>query len=168
MAVSFRRFLGLAVVLGTCVGLTANYVVKPSVNGKVDRAQMTVVPVGLGGDSHHGKPAGKHGIFSGIASWYGDVFDGRRTANGEIFDQDAMTACHRTLPFGTLVRVINLRNRHSVIVRINDRGVLTPERVIDLSSAAAAKLGMLNRGTAPVRLEIVAAAAPAPSAHQPG
>lgn len=168
MGVSLRRSFGLTVVLGTCVGLTANYVGKTSEEQKTDRAQMTVVPVGVSGAFTHGKGTGRHGILSGIASWYGDVFDGRRTANGEIFDQEAMTACHRTLPFGTLVRVINLRNRHSVIVRINDRGVLTPERVIDLSSAAAAKLGMLNQGTAPVRLEIVAAAAMAPLGHQPG
>lgn len=92
---------------------------------------------------------------SGLASWYGQVFDGRRTANGEIFSKDAMTACHRTLPFGTLVRVINLRNRKSVVVRINDRGVLTPQRIIDLSSAAAQKIGMLEAGITPVRLEIV-------------
>ena len=65
-----------------------------------------------------------------------------------------MTACHPTLPFGTLVRVINLRNRRSVVVRINDRGI-RPDRIIDLSSAAAEKIGMLDSGIAPVKLEIV-------------
>ena len=132
---------------------------------------MTVIPVGgftSGMSLPKGTPTHQRNLLSGLASWYGDVFDGRRTANGEIFDQGAMTACHKTLPFGTLVRVVNLRNRHSVIVRINDRGVLRPERIIDLSSAAAEKLGMLDRGTAPVRLEIVSTEGRATSARQPG
>ena len=98
-------------------------------------------------------------LLHGIASWYGGLFDGRQTASGEVFDQGALTACHPTLPFGTLVRVINLRNRKSVVVRINDRGYLNPGRVIDLSTAAATRLGILRAGLAKVRLEIVAAPA---------
>ena len=97
-------------------------------------------------------------LFSGLASWYGEVWQGHKTASGELFDKDQMTACHRSLPFGTLVRVINLRNHRSVIVKINDRGNLSSQRVIDLSSAAAEKIGMLHAGLAPVRLEIVAMA----------
>ena len=93
-------------------------------------------------------------VLSGIASWYGDLFNGRSTASGEIFDQSALTACHPTLPFGTFVRVINLRNHRSVVVRINDRGVRS-DRIIDLSSAAAEKLGMLETGVAPVRIVIL-------------
>ena len=99
-------------------------------------------------------------LFSGLASWYGEVWQGRKTASGELFDKDQMTACHRSLPFGTLVRVINLRNHRSVIVKINDRGNLGSQRVIDLSSAAAEKIGLLRAGLAPVRLEIVAMAEP--------
>jgi rare lipoprotein A len=91
----------------------------------------------------------------GIASWYGSVLDGHRTASGERFDMYAMTACHPTLPFGTLVRVTNLINKSSVVVRINDRGVLAKDRVIDLSYAAAEKLKMTRRGLAPVAIEIV-------------
>ena len=90
-----------------------------------------------------------------MASFYSDFFDGKRTANGEIFDQTLLTACHKTLPFGTLVRVINLATGRSVVVRINDRGVLTPSRVIDLSHAAASEIGMLGAGVAKVRLEIL-------------
>lgn len=97
-------------------------------------------------------------LLSGLASWYGEVWQGRTTASGEVFDQTQMTACHRTLPFGTLVRVINLRNHRSVVVKINDRGNLRPQRVIDLSSAAAEKIGLLQAGLAPVRLEIVSMA----------
>ena len=96
-------------------------------------------------------------LLAGIASWYGEVLDGHTTASGEIFHKDELTACHPTLPFGTLVRVVNLRNMRSVIVRINDRGQLDPGRVIDLSSAAAEEIGMLREGVAPVRLEIVRA-----------
>lgn len=100
------------------------------------------------------QPAKKASRLSGIASWYGNVLRGHHTASGERFDPDALTACHPTLPFGTLVRVINLINHKSVTVRINDRGILNPNRVIDLSSAAAEQLDMLHAGVAPVRLEV--------------
>ena len=100
----------------------------------------------------------KRHLLAGLASWYGEVLEGHTTASGEIFHKEAMTACHPTLPFGTLVRVINLRNRKSVIVRITDRGILFPNRVIDLSSGAATKIGMLRRGIAPVRLEVLSPA----------
>jgi len=92
----------------------------------------------------------------GIASWYGSVFNGRKTASGETFDMYAMTACHPTLPFGTMVRVVNLRNKRSVVVRITDRGDLVEEgRVIDLSYGAAEKLQMTHRGLAKVSLEVL-------------
>lgn len=91
----------------------------------------------------------------GIASWYGSVLHGHPTASGEIFDETQMTACHNSLPFGTRVKVTNLLSRKSVIVRINDRGVLAANRVIDLSSAAAEKLGILRAGVAPVKLEVL-------------
>ncbi len=91
----------------------------------------------------------------GIASWYGDMWQGRRTASGEIFDDAKMTACHKTLPFGTVVRVTDKRTLRSVVVKINDRGSLFPGRVIDLSSAAAKELGMLRHGLDQVRVEVV-------------
>jgi rare lipoprotein A len=94
-------------------------------------------------------------ILRGIASWYGAVLDGHRTASGERFDMYAMTACHPTLPFGTLVRVIDLNTKKSVVVRINDRGQLSDGRVIDLSYAAAKELNITKAGLAPVALEIV-------------
>lgn len=89
----------------------------------------------------------------GQASFYGLRFKGRPTANGEIFDPQAMTAAHRTLPFGTRLRVINTSNGRSVVVRINDRGPYAHGRIIDLSRAAAERLEMIHSGTAPVRLE---------------
>jgi rare lipoprotein A len=92
----------------------------------------------------------------GIASWYGGVFNGRKTASGERYDMYAMTACHPTLPFGTLVRVENLKNHRSVVVRITDRGDLVSEdRIIDLSFGAAQKLSMVRSGLAQVELEIL-------------
>lgn len=92
----------------------------------------------------------------GIASWYGAVFHGRKTASGEKFDMFAMTACHPTLPFGSLVRVVNLANKHSVIVKINDRGDLIDEgRIIDLSFGAAQKLAMTKSGLVKVELQVV-------------
>ncbi len=95
-------------------------------------------------------------LLRGIASWYGSVFNGRKTASGETFDMYAMTACHPTLPFGTLVRVVNLRNKRSVVVRITDRGDLGDEhRIIDLSYGAAQKLQMTNAGLARVSLEVL-------------
>lgn len=94
----------------------------------------------------------------GLASWYGPNFAGRQTANGEIFDPSQLTAAHKTLPFGTQVRVTNLNNGRSVVVRINDRGPFKPGRVIDLSRAAAERVGMISSGTAPVSLELLNAA----------
>lgn len=89
----------------------------------------------------------------GIASWYGRPFHGRRTASGEVFNMHDMTAAHKTLPFGTQVRVHNLENAHDVLVRINDRGPFVEGRIVDLSYAAAQTMRM--PGTALVRLEIL-------------
>lgn len=91
---------------------------------------------------------------SGRVSWYGPGFHGRRTASGERFDQNEMTAAHRSLPFGTLVRVIDNRSGNAVLVRINDRGPYAYGRILDLSKAAARRLGIASRGTATVELEV--------------
>ncbi|MBD3392374.1 MAG: septal ring lytic transglycosylase RlpA family protein [Chitinivibrionales bacterium] len=92
---------------------------------------------------------------SGVASYYGPGFHGKKTANGERFNMYRMTAAHKTLPFGTRVRVTNLDNGKSVIVRINDRGPYKKGRIIDLSKGAAKKIGMIGTGTARVRLQIL-------------
>ncbi|EAU42648.1 rare lipoprotein A [Fulvimarina pelagi HTCC2506] len=91
----------------------------------------------------------------GHASYYGKRFHGRTTANGETFNMNAMTAAHKTLPFGTKVKVTNRNNGKSVVVRINDRGPFVGGRVIDLSRGAAAKIGMINSGTADVSIDIL-------------
>lgn len=91
----------------------------------------------------------------GKASYYHDKFDGRMTANGEKFDQKALTAAHKTLPFGTVLQVTNIDNGKTVKVRINDRGPYVGGRVIDLSKAAAQQLGMMDNGLANVRIQIL-------------
>lgn len=94
---------------------------------------------------------------TGAASWYGRDFQSRPTASGEPYDMSDLTAAHRSLPLQTRVRVTNMRNGRSVVVRINDRGPYVRGRIIDLSSRAARLLGMRHDGLAPVRLEVVAA-----------
>jgi len=89
----------------------------------------------------------------GRASYYGERFRGRRTASGERFNPDHLTAAHRTLPFGTRLRVTNVRNGRSVVVRVTDRGPFHGRRVLDLSKAAARRIGMIAAGTARVRME---------------
>lgn len=91
----------------------------------------------------------------GMASWYGGKFHGRITTNGERYNMHKISAAHRTLPFGTLVRVTNIENNKTVIVRVNDRGPWISERVIDLSYAAAKKIDMVTSGVARVRLDII-------------
>lgn len=89
------------------------------------------------------------------SSWYGPRFHGKKTANGEIYDQMAFTAAHKSLPFGTLLRLTNPRNGKSIIVRINDRGPYIPGRQLDLSKGAASELGILYRGVANLKVEEV-------------
>lgn len=92
---------------------------------------------------------------TGFAAFYHMAFQGRRTASGEAFDHGGLTAAHKTLPFGTLVRIINLKNKKSLVVRVNDRGPMQPDRVIDVTRRAAGLLGFLNQGMTRVALEIL-------------
>lgn len=94
-------------------------------------------------------------VSTGQASWYGPGFFGNRTANGEVFRPGTLTAAHRTLPFGTKVRVTNLWNGRSAVVRINDRGPFHGARVIDLAHGAASQLGLMVSGVAEVKLEVL-------------
>lgn len=102
----------------------------------------------------------------GIASWYGKEWQGRVMASGQRFDDDKLTAAHRTLPLNTQVRVTNIETGRSVDVTITDRGPYVHGRVIDLSKAAAKKLGMVKNGLAPVRITTIAPPAPAPAYPQ--
>lgn len=91
----------------------------------------------------------------GVASWYGEQFHGRQAANGELFDMEALTAAHRTMPLGSVVRVVNLTNGKHVYVRITDRGPYEKGRILDLSHGAAVQLGMQHEGLTHVQVEIV-------------
>ena len=102
----------------------------------------------------------------GKASWYGKRYQGRTTANGEKFDMNGLTAAHRRLPFGTMVRVTNLTNKRSVVVRINDRGPYAGGRIIDVSRRAASILGFRNQGIARVRVQAVRTPAKRVSRHR--
>jgi rare lipoprotein A len=99
-------------------------------------------------------------IQTGLASYYGQRFHGRRTASGQRLDNDAMTTAHRTLPFGTKVRVTNVKTGQSAVLRVNDRGPAQPHRILDVSRAAAQQLGFIRAGRTEVKLEVIEAANP--------
>jgi rare lipoprotein A len=123
-------------------------------------ALATLILIVQGCISSSAPPRTDPEIITGLASWYGQEFSGRATANGEIFDPMLLTAAHRELPFGTLVEVRNTRNNRAVQVRINDRGPFVGNRIIDLSWAAAEQIGMVEAGVVPVEVVIVAQATP--------
>jgi rare lipoprotein A len=120
-------------------------------------AVMALVAIGCGSRTPAPQVGVQHGHeVRGIASWYGPGFHGKRTASGERFNQNELTAAHKTLPFGTIVRVTNLNNGRTVEVRVNDRGPFVRGRVIDLSREAARRVDMIQAGIVPAQVEIVA------------
>jgi rare lipoprotein A len=102
-----------------------------------------------------GPPARPGAMQEGLASWYGAPYHGHATASGERYDQEGLTAAHRSLPFGTMIRVTNLANGRSLVLRVNDRGPFLASRIVDVSRRAARDLGFLGAGSAPVRLEVL-------------
>lgn len=136
---------------------------KPETQEQQEREEITVTPVTEKPKEmeieqvEEAKPVSNDVFQTGIASWYGDGddFHGKRTANGEIYDMDKLTAAHKRLPFHTLVEVKNVDNGKRVTVRINDRGPFIEGRIIDLSRIAAKRIGIYGQGTAPVQLRIV-------------
>ncbi len=116
------------------------------------KVQSGYRPYTVRGKTYHPVKTAEGYSEEGIASWYGPGFHGKKTASGERFNQNALTAAHKLLPFGTKLRVTNLSNGREVVVRINDRGPFSSRRIIDLSKKAAEKLGMLRSGTAKVRI----------------
>jgi rare lipoprotein A len=105
--------------------------------------------------AHLSEPAKPIKVWVGNASWYGPNFDGKKTANGERFDSESMTAAHPNLPFGSWVRVVNPRNGKFEVVRINDRGPYQEGREIDVSYGVARKIGLIHSGVSQVRLELM-------------
>jgi rare lipoprotein A len=153
--------LALSFLVGGCSHRT--YTTRPPVQAPPQQPVPAPVPSQPSGPppAAERQPAiaGQY-IEEGVASWYGIPFDGHRTSNGEIYDMHQFTAAHRTLPFGAVVRVTNLRNGKQTEVRINDRGPFVADRVIDLSLSAAQAIDMVGPGTAPVRLEMISGANP--------
>lgn len=144
------RFRRLAVVAGVVLLTLPGVAGNQPVEARAKAVQPPVLPEGPQ------PPRPEHHWYQiGRASWYGELFQGQPTASGEDFDMNAMTCAHRSLPMGSLVKVTNLRNHKSVVVRVNDRGPIPTNRVVDLSYAAARFLGFSRRGTAPVRLELL-------------
>ncbi|NLC28699.1 MAG: septal ring lytic transglycosylase RlpA family protein [Campylobacteraceae bacterium] len=109
----------------------------------------------IAGKTYHPAMVSVGDSFSGVASWYGKDFHGKKTSNGEIYNMYDMTAAHKTLPMNTMVKVTHLENGKNLVVRINDRGPFVKSRIIDLSHTAAARIDMIQKGTAPVRVEVV-------------
>ncbi len=133
-----------------------------SIVGSGCATKMAVVKEGssksytIKGRTYHPMKKAYPGFFQhGVASWYGPGFDGKKTSSGEIYDMHALTAAHNILPLNTLVRVTNLSNNKDVVVRINDRGPFVNDRVVDLSLAAAQRIGMVAPGTTPVRVSVI-------------
>lgn len=110
-------------------------------------------PYEVNGERYQPIPSADGFVQKGIASWYGKKFHGRKTSNGETYDMYAMTAAHKTLPMNVYLKVTNLDNGRSTVVRVNDRGPFVRSRIIDLSYTAANELGVVGPGTAPVRIE---------------
>lgn len=147
---SFISGLALILLLSNCSS-SVRYTRSSSGSSRPSATSKTTSNKGKKAVEYKGK---KHQI-RGVASYYGPGFQGNKTANGERFNMHDMTAAHKTLPFNTKVKVYNLTNGKTVIVRINDRGPFKKGRIIDLSKGAAKKIGMLQSGTANVKLEIL-------------
>ncbi len=147
VSIAAGLFLGITLCLA---GLHANHppaaILSDAATAKPLPAAPAMIPVAK-------KPVDWHQI--GLASWYGPQFQGKQTANGEIFNMNDLTCAHRFLPLGTWVKVTNLHTRKWIVVRVNDRGPVPDTRIADLSSEAARMLGMHARGVTRVRLDVI-------------
>lgn len=126
-----------------------------SMNNSQQVQQATMRPYQINGKWYYPTTVALGETYDGIASWYGPKFHGKKTSNGETYNQNGLTAAHKTLPMNTILRVTNLNNNRQTTVRVNDRGPFVANRIIDLSKGAATQIDMLQTGTAPVRLEVV-------------
>jgi rare lipoprotein A len=152
-----RPTFTIALALGALVGLAATaQTPPPAAKSASPPPAAASTPVAAAPAAPTSAATGDR--MEGLAAYYSDRLNGRKTASGQVFDQNALTGAHPTLPFGTKLKVTNTKNDRSVVVRINDRGPTQPGRVIDLSQAAARKLAMLRAGLVPVKLEVVAEA----------
>lgn len=127
---------------------------------KSDRVAPTQKPYKINGKTYYPLPSAQGFIETGIASWYGSDFHGRKTSNGETYDMFATTAAHKTLPMNTYLLVKNLENGHETTVRVNDRGPFVRGRIIDMTKTGASKLGFIGQGTAKVKITALGEAIP--------
>ena len=156
-----------AFVLGFAGCSTRNEYYAPSSSGKmtvessgkiIDTPNMhraTMRPYTIDGKTYQPTHVSVGDYFSGVASWYGKDFHGKKTSNGEIYNMNDMTAAHKTFPMNTMLKVTNLKNNKSIVVRVNDRGPFVGTRIIDLSYLAATRLDLVANGTGPVGLEVI-------------
>ena len=165
MLYQIRNFSLIAFIIFTIAGCSSkNYYNggfvynRPSyhhINNSANIQHATMRPYVVNGKTYYPTVVQTGNVYRGIASWYGPNFHGKKTSNGEYYDMYALTAANKTLPMNTIVKVTNLLNGKSVVVRINDRGPFVKNRIIDLSYAAAKRLDVISKGTAPVRLEVL-------------
>jgi rare lipoprotein A len=146
-------FCALPLLLSACSTPTPTYKVRVYDTPSQPNAKPTQKPYEVNGRRYQPIPSSEGFVEEGIASWYGKKFHGRKTSNGETYDMYAMTAAHKTLPMNVHLKVTNLNNGRSTMVRVNDRGPFVRSRIIDLSYTAAKELGVVGPGTAPVRIE---------------
>jgi rare lipoprotein A len=142
--------------------------ITPSPTGRKQPARATQRPYVIHGRTYYPIPNAEGYRETGIASWYGKPFHGRKTSNGETYNMHAPTAAHKTLPMGTMLLVKNLANGKSTVVRINDRGPFVRDRVIDLSYKAARDIGMIRKGTTKVTITALGEAVAEASRAKPG
>ena len=154
----FRRRTSLAVAM---IGLSGIGGAAAMAGAMPAMAQTTPAPAAPAPAPRTGSLSGAVGeTQTGLAAYYSHRLNGRRTASGERFNNGAMTTAHQTLPFGTKVKLTNVKNGRSVVLRVTDRGPTQPNRIVDVSRAAAQRLGILRTGLAEVKLEVVGAATP--------
>lgn len=127
----------------------------PKIIDSPNMHRATMKPYTIDGKTYQPTMVSVGDYFSGVASWYGKDFHGKKTSNGEVYDMNDMTAAHKTLPMNTMLKVTNLKNNKTLVVRVNDRGPFVGSRIIDLSYVAATRLDLVAQGTGPVGLEVI-------------
>lgn len=150
-----KKFLAFFIFLLLFSACSTTNSVSPSYGTPKPNTPATMRPYTINGKTYYPSKVNIGDTETGIASWYGPGFHGKKTSNGETFNTNAMTAAHKTLPMNTMVKVDNLENGKSVIVRINDRGPFVAGRIIDLSNKAAYEIDMTKKGTAKVKLTVL-------------
>ncbi len=151
--IQYYSLLVMVLFLSACGAPTPTYKVRVSGTPSQQEKKPTQRSYEVNGKRYQPIPSAEGYVEKGLASWYGKKFHGRKTSNGETYDMYAMTAAHKTLPMNVHLKVTNLDNNRSTVVRVNDRGPFVRSRIIDLSYSAAKELGVVGPGTAPVRIE---------------